>query len=53
MPGFKCLLSVSGFTRPAIQLSFPPIALLTEPKTFVHGNLRSPLIEDIDWPGCP
>lgn len=53
IPGFKCLLATSGFSRLLVQLSFPPVRLLTEPKVFVHGNIRSEGIEDIRWPGCP
>lgn len=53
IPGFECLLAISGFSRLLVQLSFPPVRLLTEPKVFVHGNLRSEGIEDIRWPGCP
>jgi len=53
IPEFKCLLAISGFSRLVVQLSFPPVRLLTEPKVFVHGNIRSEGIEDIRWPGCP
>lgn len=53
IPGFQCLLAISGFSRPAIQLSFPPLVLLSQPKVFVHGNTHSKVVKEIRWAGCP
>ncbi|XP_077235174.1 homolog of asparagine-linked glycosylation 12 isoform X2 [Tasmannia lanceolata] len=51
--GFKCLFSVNGFSRARLQIKFPPIVMLKEPKVFVHGNMRNQGIANSTWPGCP
>ncbi|KAI3410241.1 uncharacterized protein J3R85_018880 [Psidium guajava] len=50
--GFKCLFFVKGFSRVRLQIAFPPIMLVTEPKVFVHGNLQNWDQIDKRWPGC-
>ncbi|XP_057865499.2 dol-P-Man:Man(7)GlcNAc(2)-PP-Dol alpha-1,6-mannosyltransferase isoform X2 [Cryptomeria japonica] len=53
IPSFQCLLAISGFSRPTIQLSFPPVVLITQPKVFVHGNIHSKVVKEMQWLGCP
>ncbi|XP_057824563.1 dol-P-Man:Man(7)GlcNAc(2)-PP-Dol alpha-1,6-mannosyltransferase isoform X2 [Cryptomeria japonica] len=53
IPSFQCLLAISGFSRPTIQLSFPPVVLITQPKVFVHGNIHSKVVKEMKWLGCP
>lgn len=50
--GFKCLFPVNGFSRIRLQVGFPPISLVKEPKVFIHGNIRKTEIMDRIWPGC-
>lgn len=50
--GFKCLFSVCGFSKAHLQLRFPPILLVKEPKVFVHGNLLNKDVMRRNWPGC-
>ncbi|KAF3637951.1 Dol-P-Man:Man(7)GlcNAc(2)-PP-Dol alpha-1,6-mannosyltransferase [Capsicum annuum] len=50
--GFKCLMSVDGFSRVRVRIGFPPISLAKEPKVFIHGNLRNMDIMNRSWPGC-
>ncbi|XP_022155722.1 dol-P-Man:Man(7)GlcNAc(2)-PP-Dol alpha-1,6-mannosyltransferase [Momordica charantia] len=50
--GFSCLFSISGFLRLRLQMRFPPILLVTEPKVFVHGNSENMDILHRNWPGC-
>eukprot|EP00252_Welwitschia_mirabilis_P016382 TRINITY_DN3613_c0_g2_i2.p1 TRINITY_DN3613_c0_g2~~TRINITY_DN3613_c0_g2_i2.p1 ORF type:complete len:178 (-),score=31.52 TRINITY_DN3613_c0_g2_i2:53-586(-) len=52
IPNFKCLFATSGFSRIAVQFSFPPVLLITEPKVFVHGNPKDENVEYQNWPGC-
>ncbi|OVA11300.1 GPI mannosyltransferase [Macleaya cordata] len=51
--GFKCLHAVDGFSRFRIQIGFPPILLLKEPRVFIHGNMNYQDILHSNWPGCP
>ncbi|XP_052171411.1 dol-P-Man:Man(7)GlcNAc(2)-PP-Dol alpha-1,6-mannosyltransferase isoform X2 [Diospyros lotus] len=50
--GFKCLFSSSGFSRLRLQVGFPPISLVKEPKVFIHGNIRNNNVMNRSWPGC-
>ncbi|KAM7472025.1 hypothetical protein LguiA_010208 [Lonicera macranthoides] len=50
--GFKCLFSVSGFSRIRLRNGFPPITLFREPKVFVHGNIKYEEVTHRSWPGC-
>ncbi|XP_010056383.2 dol-P-Man:Man(7)GlcNAc(2)-PP-Dol alpha-1,6-mannosyltransferase isoform X1 [Eucalyptus grandis] len=50
--GFKCLFYVKGFSRVSLQIALPPIIMVTEPKVFVHGNLKNLDQIDESWPGC-
>uniref|UniRef100_A0A3Q7EJG4 Uncharacterized protein n=1 Tax=Solanum lycopersicum TaxID=4081 RepID=A0A3Q7EJG4_SOLLC len=50
--GFKCLMSVDGFSRVRIRIGFPPISFAKEPKVFIHGNIRNTDIMNRSWPGC-
>ncbi|KAA8520425.1 hypothetical protein F0562_014681 [Nyssa sinensis] len=50
--GFKCLFTVNGFSRARVQIGFPPILLIKEPKVFIHGNLRNNDVIHGNWPGC-
>ncbi|XP_060219015.1 dol-P-Man:Man(7)GlcNAc(2)-PP-Dol alpha-1,6-mannosyltransferase [Lycium barbarum] len=50
--GFKCLMSVDGFSRVRVRIGFPPISLTKEPKVFIHGNIRNTGIMNRSWPGC-
>lgn len=50
--GFKCLMSVDGFSRVRIRIGFPPISFAKEPKVFIHGNIRNTDIMNRGWPGC-
>ncbi|XAR54202.1 Dolichyl-P-Man:Man(7)GlcNAc(2)-PP-dolichol alpha-1,6-mannosyltransferase [Bertholletia excelsa] len=50
--GYKCLFTVSGFSRVHSQIGFPPISLVKEPKVFVHGSMRNEYVMSIRWPGC-
>ncbi|XP_058086941.1 dol-P-Man:Man(7)GlcNAc(2)-PP-Dol alpha-1,6-mannosyltransferase isoform X4 [Magnolia sinica] len=51
--GFKCLFAVNGFSKIYLQMRFPLIVLLKEPKVFVHGNLRNQDVAKSQWAGCP
>lgn len=51
--GYKCLFTVSGFSKIHFRVGFPPFLLLKEPKIFVHGNMRDQEIHLLNWPGCP
>ncbi|XP_009603143.1 dol-P-Man:Man(7)GlcNAc(2)-PP-Dol alpha-1,6-mannosyltransferase isoform X2 [Nicotiana tomentosiformis] len=51
--GFKCLMSVDGFSRVRVRIGFPPISLVKGPKVFIHGNIRNTDIINRSWPGCP
>ncbi|KAG5627089.1 hypothetical protein H5410_012307 [Solanum commersonii] len=50
--GFKCLMSVDGFSWVHIRIGFPPISFAKEPKVFIHGNIRNTDIMNRGWPGC-
>ncbi|KAK9095109.1 hypothetical protein Scep_026578 [Stephania cephalantha] len=50
--GFRCLFSVSGFSRINLRVGLPPIILINEPKVFIHGNMRSQAIMHSNWTGC-
>ncbi|XP_008460078.1 dol-P-Man:Man(7)GlcNAc(2)-PP-Dol alpha-1,6-mannosyltransferase isoform X2 [Cucumis melo] len=50
--GFNCLFSISGFSRLRLQIGFPPILLVTEPKVFVHGYSGNMDLLQKNWPGC-
>nr|XP_009765386.1 PREDICTED: dol-P-Man:Man(7)GlcNAc(2)-PP-Dol alpha-1,6-mannosyltransferase isoform X3 [Nicotiana sylvestris] len=51
--GFKCLMSVDGFSRLHVRIGFPSISLVKGPKVFIHGNIRNTDITNRSWPGCP
>eukprot|EP00257_Ricinus_communis_P027016 XP_025014430.1 dol-P-Man:Man(7)GlcNAc(2)-PP-Dol alpha-1,6-mannosyltransferase isoform X1 [Ricinus communis] len=51
--GFECLFSVNGFSSARIQLGFPPIILVKEPKVYILGNMEIKDIMQLNWPGCP
>nr|CAD1818518.1 unnamed protein product [Ananas comosus var. bracteatus] len=36
--GYKCLFAINGFSGLRFRRHFPPLALLKEPKVFVHGT---------------
>ncbi|KAM3733357.1 hypothetical protein ACB098_11G129100 [Castanea mollissima] len=50
--GFKCLFSINGFSRTRLQIGFPPLLLLKEPKVFIHGNTKNKDVMNRHWPGC-
>ncbi|KAJ8565544.1 hypothetical protein K7X08_008120 [Anisodus acutangulus] len=50
--GFKCLVSVDGFSRVCVRTGFPPISLAKEPKVFIQGNIRNTDIMNRTWQGC-
>ncbi|KAH7659253.1 Dolichyl-P-Man:Man(7)GlcNAc(2)-PP-dolichol alpha-1,6-mannosyltransferase protein [Dioscorea alata] len=50
--GFQCLFFVDGFSKSRLQIGFPPIILLRDPKVFVHGNIGHEDIALSNWPGC-
>ncbi|PIA30971.1 hypothetical protein AQUCO_05300061v1 [Aquilegia coerulea] len=51
--GFKCLYAANGFSRVRLQIGFPPILLLKEPKVYIHGSMsRSQDLLHSNWPGC-
>ncbi|XP_038874511.1 dol-P-Man:Man(7)GlcNAc(2)-PP-Dol alpha-1,6-mannosyltransferase isoform X1 [Benincasa hispida] len=50
--GFNCLFSISGFSRLRLQIGFPPILVVTEPKVYVHGNSENMDLFHKNWPGC-
>lgn len=50
--GFKCLFSVNGFSRIRLQIGFPPVLLVKEPKVFIHGNIINKEVTHTSWPGC-
>ncbi|XP_057532584.1 dol-P-Man:Man(7)GlcNAc(2)-PP-Dol alpha-1,6-mannosyltransferase isoform X1 [Amaranthus tricolor] len=50
--GYQCLFSVDGFSRVTLRKSFPPIALVKEPKVYVHGSICNEEISSRNFPGC-
>ncbi|KAL8062335.1 hypothetical protein ABFX02_02G140200 [Erythranthe guttata] len=50
--GYKCLLSIKGFSGTRLHVGFPPISLVKIPKVFVHGNVENEEIMHRSWPGC-
>ncbi|OAY78503.1 Dol-P-Man:Man(7)GlcNAc(2)-PP-Dol alpha-1,6-mannosyltransferase [Ananas comosus] len=38
--GYKCLFAINGFSGLRFRRHFPPLALLKEPKVFIHGNIE-------------
>nr|CAD1818694.1 unnamed protein product [Ananas comosus var. bracteatus] len=38
--GYKCLFAINGFSGLRFRRHFPPLALLKEPKVFIHGNME-------------
>ncbi|XP_061998435.1 dol-P-Man:Man(7)GlcNAc(2)-PP-Dol alpha-1,6-mannosyltransferase [Rosa rugosa] len=50
--GFKCLSSINGFSRVRLQIGFPPILLVKEPKVYIHGNIKHSDVLNGIWPGC-
>ncbi|KAM0008282.1 putative dolichyl-P-Man:Man(7)GlcNAc(2)-PP-dolichol alpha-1,6-mannosyltransferase [Helianthus debilis subsp. tardiflorus] len=49
--GFKCLSQVDGFSRIRLNVGFPPISMVKEPKVYIHGNLENTDIMRRSWPG--
>ncbi|KAF5195879.1 Mannosyltransferase [Thalictrum thalictroides] len=50
--GFKCLYAANGFSRVRLQIGFPPILLLKEPKVYIHGSMRNQDLLHSNWPSC-
>ncbi|XP_059448601.1 dol-P-Man:Man(7)GlcNAc(2)-PP-Dol alpha-1,6-mannosyltransferase [Corylus avellana] len=50
--GFKCLFTTNGFSRIRLQISFPLVLLVKEPKVYIQGNIESMDVMHRNWPGC-
>lgn len=48
--GFDCLFKVDGFSRIRLQVGFPPISMVKEPKVYIHGNIENTDIMHRSWP---
>ncbi|GAV84469.1 Glyco_transf_22 domain-containing protein [Cephalotus follicularis] len=50
--GYKCSFTVDGFSRIRVQLGFPPILLVKDPKVYIHVNLNCKDVTYKSWAGC-
>lgn len=50
--GFSCLIKTEGFSKVQLSLLPPRVTLVIEPLVFIHGENKTGLIDEHQWPGC-